>query len=268
MVDLETRYRVLKAAQYDEQLQKDLVAFCKHDIIFWYETFVYTYDPRRYPYHFPFNPYPFQCQTIREILKRRQNSESMLLRKSRDQGATYMALDTDLFLWMFYPGSDFLYGSITEDDVDRPGEMKTLFPKLRYTLDFMPEWMCPRIVGNKRYDGHMRLVNPINGNSITGEPTTSDFGRSGRFKGATLDEFSKQRQGKAALEAVQQSTNSIILIWTPWGKAHEGYKIQKRESIVWVEAQREYTEEEQEYKKQREEIYREFRPKLQHSAKA
>jgi hypothetical protein len=140
----------------------------------------------------------------------------LLIEKSRDMGISWLILLVFQYYWLFREGANFHLGSRKEDAVDRKGDISTLFEKLRYNLDWLPTWMKPL-----RYQGNLlRLVNPTNGNSITGESSNENFGRGGRYRAVLFDEFPFWPGQDAAFASAGQSTPCRIIVGTPYGKTN------------------------------------------------
>ncbi len=165
-----------------------------------------------------------------------------LIEKSRDLGGTWLIEMVYDWYWLFEEGSDFHMGSKMRDDVDKIGVKSTLFGKLRYNHEMLPDWMLPTL--GKKYDTLLKLVNPINGNSITGQAATPDFARSGRYKSALLDEYARHPYGQLAYESVTESTNSAFLLFTPYGKANHAYRLASQDDLINVQLQATETESE------------------------
>src|ERR1700731_4439183 len=56
-------------------------------------SFCYTFDPKREPYHFRFILFDFQKDLVRDIVKAIINGEDVFVDKCREMGATYTTLD-------------------------------------------------------------------------------------------------------------------------------------------------------------------------------
>lgn len=232
MLTLDERINLLEEAREDTELQAILLEKCREDILFWFNAFCVTFNPRQKPYTFPFVLYPFQKQIVREIRHCIDTGEPLLFKKSRDMGATWLILLAFQWYWLFEEGSDFYCTSKTQNDVDLKGSKSTLFEKLRFNLSYLPNWMAPTL--GKNHDAFCRMINPKNGNSITGGAAVVDLGRSQRYKAALLDEFARLPYGEASYDSISQSTDCIIMAYTPYGKSNKAYKLFKSPDIVRV----------------------------------
>lgn len=219
MDDVE-RTRIWIEAAASVKTQKFLWQECKDDIVFWVEAFCHTYDPRSANPVIPFDLYPFQKWALPLWHEHLVYQEDFLVEKSRDMGVTWMVLLLCQHGWLFH-GWDFLLGSRKEDYVDTIGDMSTHFPKLRYNLYRLPEWMRPEGFNPKVHDNYMKLINPKSNNSITGESSNPSFARGGRYRAIVFDEFAFWDNAEAAWVSASQSTRCRIPISTPNGKANK-----------------------------------------------
>ena len=206
----------------DRSLAEDVWKYCANDLIFWVENFCWTKDPRRNPDVLPFICFEaYQEKSLREIESAINGQYDELFDKSRDMGLSWMVLYVFQHKWLFENGSDFKIGSRKEEYVDRPGDIDTLFEKLRFNLQRMPRWMIPPGFVWDKHSTYMKLVNPANGNSITGESANINFGSGGRRKAMFLDEFSKWDRGidVGAWTSTADVTKCRIPVSTPFGSA-------------------------------------------------
>jgi hypothetical protein len=242
MASIEERHLLICKAENDPILQKELMELCRRDIVFWFDHFCWTYNPRLKQPHLPFNLYPFQKQIARAMQHCIDTGEGALIEKSRDMGLSWLILLVFQWYWIFMPGADFLLGSKKEKDVDEKGVMSKLFPKLRYNAGMLPVWMLPKL--ERHHDSFCKLINPVNGNSFVGEAATQDFARSGRYLAILLDEFARHPFGELAYESANHSSNSIFLLFTPYGKANHAYRLSVQEDLKHVPLYVDDTEEE------------------------
>lgn len=185
---------------------------CANDCVYWVNTYLHTFDPRRKPPHLPFELYDFQVETIRELVRCIEQGEDIFVEKSRDMGATWIALLVFLWFWLFRPGSHFLLGSRKEDYVDN-WRIDTLFPKLEYLLEHSQ--FHPKGFELKKHRGYMKLVNPENGNTISGESANPNFSRSGRYNAIFFDEFAFWPWAESSWGAAGDATPCRIAVTTP-----------------------------------------------------
>ena len=216
--ELLRRLSLLKAVQHQSSAQALLMEACRRDIVFWFNTFAWTYDPRSEQPIQPFRLYPYQEQFVRQLLKQIEQGEDLLVEKSRDMGASWLVALTFQYCWLFRSGSHFLIGSRKFDLVDQPGNVSTIFEKLRFNLRRLPTWMRPLAFDDKLHNLKGRLLNPSLNNIIQGESNTDLFARGGRYKAILLDEFAFWPRAEAAYAAAGQSSPCRITVSTPYGK--------------------------------------------------
>jgi len=220
------RYRadIIQRAENNPELQGLLREKCRRDIIFWIDTFAWTKDPRRIPDVLPFVCYEaYQTSTIRKIEYNIDNQQDLLIDKSRDMGVSWVVLYVFLHKWLFEPGSDFRIGSRKEEYVDRPGDIDTLFEKLRFCLDKQPMWLMPVGYDWGKHATYMRLINPELGNAIIGESANANFATGGRRKAILMDEFAKWDDSisAAAWTATADASPCRIPVSTPFGAGNK-----------------------------------------------
>ena len=139
--NLAWRRNLLLKAQHDLVFREKVRELFFRDILFAFNAFFFTLDVRRRPeHHQPFCTYPFQDKTILEIVKAIHEGHDLPIEKSRDMGASWMVILVFLWYWLNPNGGvDFLLGSRIEDYVDKKGDMRTLFQKVRYAFYKLPK---------------------------------------------------------------------------------------------------------------------------------
>ncbi len=155
------RYRqaMREGAKGSQERQKDLLARCKEDLLFYVNTFVWTYDPRTIRGKIigavPFQTYPYQDEAFLEILSAIEEGEDLVIEKSRDMGASWMTLVVMEWLWHFHAGTSFLILSRKKDMVEKTGDPDSLFWKIDMLHRFLPRgcvrglngWSCTSATG-------------------------------------------------------------------------------------------------------------------------
>ncbi|MBK0062163.1 MULTISPECIES: terminase [unclassified Acinetobacter] len=193
---------------------------CKNDPAHWFDHWIWTYDPRGMPFGLPANlPFvlrPKQVELIDWLLERENTQTHGLIEKSRDEGMSYVVLGFYLHRWLFVDGFAGGVGSRKEELVDKKGDPKTLLHKFRDMFSKMPDWMKPKGFVEKVHDNYMRIINPDNGATITGE-AGDNIGRGGRTTMYFLDEWAFVERQEAVDAAISQNTNVHIKGSTPNG---------------------------------------------------
>ena len=221
--NLKYRLQLIRSAENNPLLQVQLKEQCRRDRLFFYNTFVWTYDPRTSFRKLPFITYPFQDDVILWDADCGINQEDSGVEKSRDMGATWMFTVNDVYDWLFTQTKiETLWGSRKEDYVDKRGDMDSIFEKIRYVVENLPVWMLPTGYNSRAHATHMRLINPATGSAIIGEATNSNFGRGGRKYRIRFDEFAFWgNEDKAAWEGAADCTNARCCISTPNGSSNK-----------------------------------------------
>lgn len=206
-----------------EQKKKvqQVLAKASKDPVLFVNKFLYTFNPKQHPYHLPFILFPFQEQLVKDIVYAIENGEDIFVDKSRDMGVTYTTLAVLLWFWRFVPGSNFLVGSRKEDYVDNRGgnsaganKEESLFGKMEYMLTRAASVILPVGFQLKKHMTYMSLVNPDNGNIISGESSNPNFSRGGRYKAILLDEFAFWDNDTAAWGATADTSDCRIVVTT------------------------------------------------------
>jgi hypothetical protein len=210
------RCALIEAANHSPDLQRMLMARCADDPVFWFNTFAYTYDPRKSPSKLPFVLFPKQEEYIRFLAFCLAHNIRSITEKTRDMGVTWLNTGFDVHGGLFRDGYKAGIGSRKEDLIDRSGDPDCIFWKARYMLDNLPGWMVPK------YDtAHMRIVIPPSpwnpsGGSITGEAGIN-IGRGGRNRRYTVDESAFVANPESIDASLSENTPCRNDTSTPFG---------------------------------------------------
>lgn len=193
------------------------------DPIYFINKFLWTFNPKAEPYHFPFHLFPFQYDLVYELVDAINNGHDLFIEKCREMGATYTVLAVFFWFWRFVPGSNFLVGSRKEDYVDNTkgdseelsNKEESLFGKLEYFINHLEPEAIPTGFIQKKHLNYMSLMNPENGNSISGESSNPNFSRGGRQKAIMLDEFAFWDNDAAVWGATADTTQCRVVLTTP-----------------------------------------------------
>ena len=153
--------------------------------------------------------FPRQVELIHWLDDRITASQEGLVEKSRDVGWTWVASAFALNKWLFAPGFKTTFGSRKEVYVDSKGDPDSIFGKIRLMMDRMPHWMVPPGFKPSEHDNFMRLLNPANGNAITGE-AGDNMGRGGRSTLYVVDEGAFIEHAEKVDAAIVANANARI----------------------------------------------------------
>jgi phage terminase large subunit len=127
----------------------------------------------------PFVLFKRQAEMVEFILACLRGQENGLMEKARDMGATWVCSAVSVWLWLFWDGSAIGWGSRKEQLVDKIGDPDSIFEKIRMLIRNLPPEFKPLGLNEKEHMAYMRIVNPENGSTITGE-AGDNIGRGGR----------------------------------------------------------------------------------------
>lgn len=207
--------RMMRAAWYQA---------CASSVVFFCNTCVWLYEPRpnvariglntRKAFMLvPFVLYPFQEDAIRHTERAVDEGRDLLIAKSRDMGATWMAMAFIAHRLIFRRNESILVASRNADLVDKPGDLNALMPKIDHIIAHLPHFMKPPIKAREDRK-EMFLRNPETGSVVVGATTTGDIGRGGRMTMAFMDEFAAMENQAAVMSAINHATSCAIFAST------------------------------------------------------
>lgn len=177
-----------------ELKQKVEMERCNNDTVYFIDHYCQIFETRP-QYGIGFKPFvlrPKQVEFVRLLDKAlAEEWPEIVAKKCRDQGGTLVFLAWLYHKWLFKPHFSAIIGSRKEDMVRLMPGHDTLFAKLWDYIANTPEWMMP-VGWNEETDFRkMKLFNPANGNTITGDSCTEDFGVGGRSTVIFRDESAR-----------------------------------------------------------------------------
>ncbi len=186
-----------------------------------------TFDPRNIERHLPasipFVLFPKQIEFLKWLHERWRNGTPGLVEKSRDFGATWLCGAYAVAMWRYHDGFTVGFGSRKEELVDKNGDPKTIFEKIRFFINNLPTEFRPKLYDQGKHSAFMRIINPDNGATITGE-AGDNIGRGGRQSVYFVDESAFIQRQDAKDAALSQNTNCQIDISTPNGNGNAFYR--------------------------------------------
>lgn len=188
---------------------------CAEDSLFWLSTYCRLFEPRPTPKTFDFVPWTHQIP-VWKSMEKWLGYRDVGLEKSRAEGASWLILMLCLHKWLYVPL--FAAGFVSKDEksADDPKNPDSLFWKIQFQLDSLPEWMVPKY--NRVINSHT-FTNLENGSTLAGYAATADVASGGRKTVFVLDELAKFPRGpdKEAMASTQYVTECRYLISTPKG---------------------------------------------------
>ncbi len=214
------RLERVRAANQNPALIPFELEQCRRDIFYFLNWYGWTYDPRNagteLPTRLPFDLWDKQADFIRWLDYLTGIEKDGLAEKTRDAGFTWLCGAWAWHKWRFVDGFDVAFGSRKQELVDKLGDPKTIFEKIRYFMRGLPRWMLPVGFDSVRHDNFLRLINPANGNSIVGEGG-DQMGRGARVKAYIIDEAAFLERADRVEAATSASASFRV-----WGSSVNG----------------------------------------------
>ncbi len=245
------RLKLLDAASQDRSLRQGLVECCREDILFYINAFVWQHNPKKKGVEAvgPFCTWDFQEAALlarpdrmyrgelcglrwsmdRGILWCYENNKSAVVEKSREMGATWLFLLVQDWLAMFHPYFQSLNISRSEYAVDDPSP-DSLFWKLRFVHEHLPDWMKGEVEQKKLFFGFKRQRS-----WITGEASTGRAGVGGRASVIFVDEFSKVKEATEVRQRTANTSDCRFFNSTHEGSDTEFYKLTQTPEFVKIQ---------------------------------
>lgn len=218
--------RIKEIRKHPEKLPA-LKSFYKTNPVQFITDWGMTFDPRNAeigcPTTVPFLLFPKQEEFIRWLLARWKGREDGLTEKSRDMGVTWLCVSFAVWMWLFYPGSVIGFGSRKEEYVDKIGDPKSIFWKVRQFIDMIPVEFRPAGWNANKHAPYMRILNPENESAIVGE-AGDNIGRGNRTSIYFKDESAFYEHADAIEAALSQTSNVKIDVSTPNGAGNAFYR--------------------------------------------
>lgn len=227
--ELQKRVNLLTKAKSNIQLQEVENELCKRDILYRFKNYVFTdknsklYWPEM-PSVLPFIPYEFQEECITKVRESIIKGESVFIEKSRQMGISWLIMAIFVY-WRNFYNHKYLVLSQKQDDVDKLGDMKSLFEKARFMINNLPNWMLPKGFNKVEDMSYMRITRSDWTWSITWESANPNASRWGTYDAILPDEFAFQSNATTINTAMRSATSCIIYTSTPNGKGNEHYRM-------------------------------------------
>jgi hypothetical protein len=224
---IQERMRRLQTIRSTPGMVEGLKEFYKENPAQFITDWGVTSDPRNadvgLPVTVPFVLFPKQAEFIDWLVERWKGREDGLVEKSRDMGLSWLCVSIAATLWLFNPGIVIGFGSRKEEYVDRIGDPKSLFWKLREFINNLPIEFQPSGWNADKHAPFMRVLNPENGAAIVGE-AGDNIGRGNRTAIYFKDESAFYERPDAIDAALSQTSNCKIDVSTPNGSGNPFYR--------------------------------------------
>jgi hypothetical protein len=211
----------------DPQLLAIMKVHYRHNPIDFINDWGMTFDPRQVEKGmlatFPFILWPRQEEYINWLMERWKTGEYGLAEKSRDCGVTWLCVAFQCVQWLFTPDFAGGFGSAKVTKVDKKGDPDCIFEKIRFFIQHVPKVFMPKGYNERLHSGFMKLINPENGATITGEGG-DDVGRGGRKSLYMVDEAASIERQLAVANSLSATTNCQIDVSTYKGNGNLFYR--------------------------------------------
>jgi len=246
--NLQLRADMMDKAANDPYFQKGLIEAWRKDILFFFISGCWLYEPRkrfvngkRLPNIIPFIPWKNQVPNIKKARDVMQSEEGgdLGIEKSRGEGASWIFCLMATHDWLFDDMSSIGIMSRNEAAVDATDDPDTLLWKVNWSIEQLPEWL----VGTKTGPGDKpkdwtrsvskhTITNHRNGSQIVGASATGDTFRGGRRTWIMFDELASfpRPLDHEVMASIEHVTDTKVLISTPKGAEGEYYQIMHRPS--------------------------------------
>jgi len=211
----------LRKTQSNEEFRADAWECAEEDVAYFVDNFCWTYDPRQVAPYIPFVLFERQKEYLYWLAERYEKREDGIAEKCRDVGFTWLNCAFLVHGLLFREGFKGTVGSRKVDLVDKLGDPDSIFEKMRFILEFLPEWedlAFPKIETN-----HLKLLNRDLGATITGEGG-DNMGRGGRSAIYLIDEAAHVERQKKVDAAVSANSDCKIKVSTPNGMGNAFYE--------------------------------------------
>jgi len=191
----------------------------EEDPIFFFDNFLYTYNPKLENSTLPFILYNFQRWFILDVVECIENDKDCITEKSRDMWYSWL-MSWIILWWFLFKWWSSLVWSYKQDYVDSTGSMDSIFEKIRYMIQYLPKWMLPEGL-EKPY---MKIYIKGQTTEIIGD-AGENFWTWWRKKFIFLDEFALWNNDKKAFRKTTDIAKCRIFWWTPEWRYNVYWKI-------------------------------------------
>lgn len=224
---LATRMQRLRTIRTTPGMLGGLKAFYLENPVQFIVDWGVTVDPRNadvgLPVQVPFILFEKQAEFIEWAIARWKGREDGLVEKSRDMGLSWLCVAVSVWMWLFHAQIVIGFGSRKEEYVDRIGDPKSLFWKIRAFINGLPVEFRPSGWDDQKHAPFMRILNPENGAAIVGE-AGDNIGRGNRTAIYWKDESAFYERPEAIDAALSQTSNCKIDVSTPNGAGNPFYR--------------------------------------------
>lgn len=215
---------LLKKCAEDDKIKRAVIEACRQDILFYINSFVFQFNPDDVGFEVdPFITHPFQedailgfhgerdgqWEDVWGILECADDQEDARWPKSRKMGASWVMLMTMDWVGLFHKNKIMSVLSRDEDSIDQRDDPNSLFWKIEFMHDHLPEWL----LGNVEKKSN-RFIYRDTRSYIVGEANTPSAFVGGRAYLMLVDEFGRFKNGAATFELTSDVAQCRIFVFT------------------------------------------------------
>jgi len=221
--NVEYRKRLLERARGDRDFQRGVVQMCREDILFYINSFVWQFNPKKEPNERvgPFVTWRCQEKLLLGdpgIIWCMKHNRSAVIEKSRDMGISWLFLIFQDYLSHFFPYTQALNISRSADAVDDKSP-NSLFWKIRFMHKYLPAFLRGEVTEEKMYFGYP------NKSVVTGEASTGRAGVGGRSSLVFVDEFPLIKEDVEVRQRTAENADCRFFNGTHQGTGTEFYRL-------------------------------------------
>lgn len=221
------RMERLERLRADPSLLGPLKEFYREHPVEFINDWGCTFDPRNaerdLPTTVPFLLFQKQAEFVLWVIERWRGREDWLVEKCRDMGVSWLCVGLAVWMFLFHPGTVVGFGSRKEEYVDKLGDPKSLFWKIRAFISLLPVEFRPRGWNEEKHAPFMRILNPENGAAIVGE-AGDNIGRGNRTSIYFKDESAFYERPEKIDASLSQTSNCKGDVSTPNGEGNPFWK--------------------------------------------
>lgn len=241
------RLMLLDKCKDNPDLQLLEIEMCKRDPIYFFNTYLYTEKNSTFfaawtPMEVPFILFPFQEEYVSEVWesiyewskpvedRKPWVLTNVFIEKSRQMGISWVTAWIKIY-WFIFHQHKYTLISRTEWEVDSPWDMDSLFEKMRFMMENLPNWMIPegynKELGKDKSNRKMNITDPSSNASITWKTANPWAWRWGTRNAVFMDEMAFMQFANQINKSTASNTPCRIFNSTPNGEFNEFYEMKK-----------------------------------------
>ena len=244
------RAKLLAECEKNNDLKKYVYAMCKKDPVYFFEMFAWTdrnptLIPERYGNTVPFILFEYQKDFIRDAwaaiqmwrqpISERTEPTDVFSEKSRQMWFSWSFAWLQLYWYMFHDLKS-LYISKKADEVDKNGDIKSHFEKIRFMIRKLPEWLLPDWVEKNNWTECNKYMNISRKDwtwAIIWETANPNAWRWWTFAFVVFDEMAFMQYATAINMSISAATPCRFFNSTPNWEWNEYFKMRKL-AVAWL----------------------------------